>query len=87
MPPTRKAHHKSRGGCVQCKKRHVKVLIVHGYPCATKYGQIVETALKEKQLAAFPRTNKVLRRVMKSQSLQLPPKLDSLYFLGSKNWN
>ncbi|THZ90834.1 hypothetical protein D6C83_09331 [Aureobasidium pullulans] len=24
MPPTRKAHHKSRGGCVQCKKRHVK---------------------------------------------------------------
>ncbi|KAI4729944.1 hypothetical protein E4T49_02308 [Aureobasidium sp. EXF-10728] len=25
MPPTRKAHHKSRGGCVQCKKRHVKV--------------------------------------------------------------
>lgn len=54
---------------------------------ATKYGQIVETALKEKQLAAFPRTNKVLRRVMKSQSLQLPPKLDSLYFLGSKNWN
>lgn len=25
MPPTRKAHHKSRNGCAQCKKRHVKV--------------------------------------------------------------
>ncbi|KAI5212807.1 hypothetical protein E4T38_00036 [Aureobasidium subglaciale] len=24
MPPTRKAHHKSRNGCNQCKKRHVK---------------------------------------------------------------
>jgi hypothetical protein len=25
MPPTRKTHHKSRNGCNQCKKRHVKV--------------------------------------------------------------
>ncbi|KAI4852436.1 hypothetical protein E4T44_01491 [Aureobasidium sp. EXF-8845] len=25
MPPTRKTHHKSRNGCTQCKKRHVKV--------------------------------------------------------------
>lgn len=78
--PSRRAHTKSRLGCVQCKARRVKVdsqTLVSCDSCspysysATKLTRHVRTALDMRRLVCTARSNLALRQRQQLQMLRL----------------